>query len=85
MYNITDGLDGHGLGIVKTKVSMDREERRMLLIPLLVSDSGSPVASATVTLTLSVIDVNDNPMKPAKKTVHVNTIQVKFLLLYILF
>ena len=61
---------------------MDREERKSLLIPLVVSDNGNPSLSATVTLTLVITDVNDNPMKPAMKTVIVNTLQVNIILLF---
>lgn len=55
---------------------LDREQRRELLVPLVVTDSGSPPLTATITLTLHVADVNDNPMWPAAKIVNARTIKV---------
>lgn len=56
---------------------LDREERRALLVPLVVGDAASPALSATVTLTLHVADLNDNPMAPAAKTIVVHTVKVR--------
>ncbi|KAK3891723.1 hypothetical protein Pcinc_004396, partial [Petrolisthes cinctipes] len=69
------GDDGRGVGVVWTRGALDREERRALLVPLVVGDAGWPSLSATVTLTLHVADLNDNPMSPASKTVTVHTLQ----------
>ncbi|XP_045113360.1 putative neural-cadherin 2 isoform X2 [Portunus trituberculatus] len=69
------GDEGRGVGVVSTRVPLDREQRRVLLVPLVVTDAGSPPLSATVTLTLHVADLNDNPMLPATKTVAAFTIQ----------
>ncbi|XP_071548441.1 LOW QUALITY PROTEIN: putative neural-cadherin 2 [Panulirus ornatus] len=69
------GDEGRGVGVVSTRTPLDREERRALLVPLVVADDGSPPLSATVTLTLHVADVNDNPMAPAAKAVTVHTVQ----------
>ncbi|KAK7072335.1 hypothetical protein SK128_007151 [Halocaridina rubra] len=71
----SNGDDGRGLGVVSTKIPLDREERRALLIPLIVGDGASPSLSSTVTLTLHVADVNDNPMAPASKVITVHTVQ----------
>ena len=70
------GDDGRGVGVVWTRAALDREERPALLVPLVVGDAGWPTLTATVTLTLHVADVNDNPMAPAAKTVTVHTMQV---------
>ncbi|XP_069941535.1 putative neural-cadherin 2 isoform X3 [Cherax quadricarinatus] len=69
------GDEGRGLGVVSTTAPLDREERRALLVPLVVGDDGSPPLTATVTLTLHVADLNDNPMAPAAKTITVHTVQ----------
>ncbi|XP_063876233.1 putative neural-cadherin 2 [Scylla paramamosain] len=69
------GDDGRGVGVVWTRAALDREERPVLLVPLVVGDAGWPSLTATVTLTLHVADVNDNPMAPAAKTVTVHTMQ----------
>ena len=64
------------MGMVSTRVSLDRENHRSLAVPLVVSDSGIPPMSATVTLTIVVGDLNDNGMKPGWKTVMVHTVNV---------
>ncbi|XP_042883447.1 putative neural-cadherin 2 isoform X2 [Penaeus japonicus] len=69
------GDEGRGVGIVSTRMPLDREERRALLVPLVVGDAASPALSATVTLTLHVADLNDNPMAPAAKTIVVHTVK----------
>lgn len=70
----TGGDGGRGVGVVWTRAALDREERVALLVPLVVGDAGA--LSSTVTLTLHVADLNDNPMTPAGKTVTVRTVQV---------
>ncbi|XP_050723109.1 putative neural-cadherin 2 isoform X3 [Eriocheir sinensis] len=69
------GDEGRGVGVVWTRAALDREERTALLVPLVVGDAGWPPLTATVTLTLHVADLNDNPMAPANKTVTVHTLQ----------
>ncbi|KAG7160255.1 Neural-cadherin-like 14 [Homarus americanus] len=69
------GDEGRGVGVVWARAGLDREERRALLVPLVVGDAGWPPLSATVTLTVHVADLNDNPMTPAAKTVTVHTLQ----------
>ncbi|KAG0716375.1 putative neural-cadherin 2 [Chionoecetes opilio] len=71
------GDDGRGMGVVWTRAPLDREERAALLVPLVVGDAGWPSLTATLTLTLHVTDLNDNPMEPAAKTVTVHTLQVR--------
>ena len=67
---------GGGKGIVRTLMPLDREERSQILVPLIVSDAGTPSMTATATLTLNVADVNDNLMFPATKHIQVHTLQV---------
>ncbi|XP_050738814.1 putative neural-cadherin 2 isoform X2 [Eriocheir sinensis] len=67
------GNEGRGAGLVYTRGALDREEGRLMLVPLVVKDAGR--RSATVTLTLHVADLNDNPMTPAAKTVTVHTVK----------
>lgn len=62
------------MGIISTLRPLDREEATTRLLPLLVGDAGG--LSATVTLTITLADLNDNPMKSAAKTVHVTRITV---------
>ncbi|KAK7071119.1 hypothetical protein SK128_019333 [Halocaridina rubra] len=69
------GDEGRGVGIVSTTMALDREERRSLLVPLVVSDAGSPPLSTTVTFTIHVADINDNPMAPASKIITVHNLQ----------
>ncbi|XP_045129226.1 putative neural-cadherin 2 isoform X2 [Portunus trituberculatus] len=67
------GDEGRGVGLVYTVRALDREEGRLMLVPLVVGDAGR--RSATVTLTLHVADLNDNPMTPAAKAVTVHTVK----------
>nr|XP_053635865.1 putative neural-cadherin 2 isoform X3 [Cherax quadricarinatus] len=69
------GDEGRGVGVVWTRAALDREERRVVLVPLVVGDAGSPPLSTTVTLTVHVADLNDNPMAPAAKTTTVHTVR----------
>ena len=71
---VSEGDEGRGVGLVYTVRALDREEGRLMLVPLVVADAGR--RSATVTLTLHVADLNDNPMTPAAKTVTVHTVKV---------
>lgn len=43
-------------------VSLDREQQKEYLLPILISDSGKPPMVGTSTLTVTVGDVNDNSM-----------------------
>lgn len=68
------GDGGRGEGVVSTLTPLDREEAKQVLVPLVVGDARA--LSATVTLTLHVTDLNDNPMSPASRTVTVLTLRV---------
>lgn len=55
-------------------MALDREEQRQLTAEVTVEDSGG--LAATHPVTVVVDDINDNPMKPGAKVVHVWKIQV---------
>ncbi|XP_071534244.1 putative neural-cadherin 2 [Panulirus ornatus] len=59
---------GRGGAELWTVDAVDREEHRQLLVGVLVADAGGLAATHTVTVVID--DVNDNPMKPAAKTVY---------------
>ena len=73
---IVTGAGENGIGVIRSIKPLDREERRSLLVPLIVSDSGTPPCSATVTFTVHVSDINDNPLASATKNIQVNLLQV---------
>ncbi|XP_071513389.1 putative neural-cadherin 2 isoform X2 [Panulirus ornatus] len=52
---------------VWTMGPLDREEHRQLTVELVVTDAGE--LAATQPITIIIDDINDNPMKPAAKTV----------------
>ncbi|KAK3610123.1 hypothetical protein CHS0354_039903 [Potamilus streckersoni] len=47
-------------GLVLTRAVIDREINPSFLVPIIVSDSGSPRMSSTLTFTVIVRDINDN-------------------------
>lgn len=55
---------------------LDREDTKMYLIPITISDAGSPPMTGTSTLTLVVADENDNPMKPGHSSIFVYNYKV---------
>ncbi|XP_068212828.1 putative neural-cadherin 2 [Palaemon carinicauda] len=64
-----ESLDsGRGGAEVWTKDVLDREQHRILLAEILLKDSQG--LSGNQTISIIVDDVNDNPMKPASKTVY---------------
>ncbi|XP_069186784.1 putative neural-cadherin 2 [Procambarus clarkii] len=67
--NFQADLDsGRGGAEVWTLGPLDREEHRQLVAEVVVTDGGG--LAATHPVTVIVDDVNDNPMKPAAKTVY---------------
>ncbi|KAL5011815.1 hypothetical protein ScPMuIL_010366 [Solemya velum] len=48
-------------GVVRTVYSINREQNPQLLVPVLVKDGGSPTMSSTLTFTVNIDDINDNP------------------------
>ncbi|XP_064093764.1 putative neural-cadherin 2 isoform X1 [Macrobrachium nipponense] len=59
---------GRGGAEVWTKESLDREQHRELSVEILLQDAGG--VSGTQGIKVIVDDINDNPMKPASKTVY---------------
>ncbi|KAK4303743.1 hypothetical protein Pmani_024276 [Petrolisthes manimaculis] len=68
-----EGDDGRGVGLVYTRQTLDREERDILLVPIVVNDGGMPQLTTTLTFTIHITDLNDNTMLPATKDVIVHT------------
>ncbi|XP_042875098.1 putative neural-cadherin 2 [Penaeus japonicus] len=67
--SISADLDsGRGGAEVWTAGSLDREEHRQLEVRVRVADAGG--VTGTHVLTIIVDDINDNPMRPASKTVY---------------
>ena len=50
-----------GTGDVSSVVPLDREENDIHILTVLATDGGSPRHTATVDITLYVLDINDNP------------------------
>ncbi|KAG7165215.1 Neural-cadherin-like 26, partial [Homarus americanus] len=67
--NYLPSLDsGRGGAQVWTMGPLDREEHRQLAAEIVVTDAGG--LAATHPITIIVDDINDNPMRPGFKTVH---------------
>ncbi|CAH1803297.1 unnamed protein product, partial [Owenia fusiformis] len=91
-------IDPPHLGIVKTKLKLDREVVDSYRLEIEARDNGNPSMSSTCTLRIMVIDINDNPpyfpqYKPVKvqegtelgtiiKTVTANDVDLKPTLTY---
>ena len=76
----TIGVNG-GRGVLATLAELDRELLGPLVhLPLLLSDAQG--RTSYVSLRVLITDVNDNPMQPASKRVHVvrNVVSKKELL-----
>ncbi|KAG9342808.1 hypothetical protein JZ751_015680, partial [Albula glossodonta] len=58
-FNLTDL--GNGSAVVTALRTFDREEQREYLLPILMTDSGTPPMSSTSTLTVTIGDRNDHP------------------------
>lgn len=66
---MTADLDsGRGGAEVWTTGPLDREEHRELEVLVRVTDAGG--RSDTNLITVVIDDINDNPMRPASKTVY---------------
>ncbi|XP_063231568.1 DE-cadherin [Bacillus rossius redtenbacheri] len=52
-------------------VTFDREERKEYILPIAITDSGSPPLTGTSTLKIVIGDVNDNPMGPGESNIFV--------------
>nr|XP_053646348.1 neural-cadherin-like [Cherax quadricarinatus] len=66
------GDEGRGVAVVTSLRPLDREVASERCLPLLVGDARGLIA--TVTVTVTVADRNDNPMRPATKTITVTRI-----------
>ncbi|XP_071534107.1 uncharacterized protein [Panulirus ornatus] len=64
---------GRGGAELWTVGALDREQVRELGVGVVVGDAGG--VSSTTTVSVVVDDINDNPMMPATKTVHLCTTQ----------
>lgn len=66
-YRLVDSADqrlfhiNRTSGIVSSRMSFDRESRSQYILEVEISDSGEPIRSAIVPLTINIDDVNDNP------------------------
>jgi len=56
---------------LNARVTFDREEQKMYMIPIAITDSGSPPMTGTSTLTVEIGDVNDNAMKEGHSSIFV--------------
>ena len=52
-------------------MTFDREEQKKYMIPIAITDSGSPPMTGTSTLTVEIGDENDNPMKEGHSAIFV--------------
>ncbi|TTA40571.1 Neural-cadherin [Bagarius yarrelli] len=58
-FNLTDLQNGSAM--ITTLCTFDRERQKEYLLPILMTDSGSPPMSSTSTLTVIIGDINDHP------------------------
>jgi hypothetical protein len=56
---------------LEARVKFDREEQKRYLIPIAISDSGTPSMTGTSTLMVEIGDVNDNAMKEGHSSIFV--------------
>ena len=59
-------------GVIFTTATLDRENVSFYKFDVLVSDSGDPSFSATTSLEITVLDVNDNPPVLSPSIVELN-------------
>lgn len=76
-FLVPDGDEERGSGILQSLLPLDRENGKIRLIPVVLTDSEG--MSATVSFSVILKDVNDNPMKPGIKTIKVLRLQVSKL------
>lgn len=74
---ISEGDNGRGVAVVSSLVSLDREQQKEYLLPILISDSGKPAMVGTSTLTVTVGDVNDNTMTSGSCQITVYKLEVR--------
>jgi len=56
---------------LEARVTFDREVQKKYMIPIAISDNGSPSMTGTSTLTVEIGDVNDNAMKEGHSSIFV--------------
>lgn len=61
-FNLTDLRNGSAM--ITALRTFDREQQKEYLLPILMTDSGSPPMSSTSTLTVIIGDKNDHPHAP---------------------
>ncbi|XP_021942527.1 DE-cadherin isoform X2 [Zootermopsis nevadensis] len=54
---------------LEARVTFDREHQKKYMIPIAISDSGSPTMTGTSTLIVEIGDVNDNAMKEGHSSI----------------
>ncbi|KAG1676563.1 Protein dachsous [Nymphon striatum] len=80
IYHIIDGnhdnaflIDPPFSGIVKTNIVLDREIRDSYMLTIIATDSGTPQMTGTCSLSISIVDVNDNqPIFPPHSVISVS-------------
>lgn len=70
-----NGAHGDGSAIVSSKSSFDREKQKEYLLPIVIRDSGSMMATSTLTVVIG--DINDNTMDTGSKKVTIYTFNEK--------
>lgn len=60
-------------GLVRAKVTLDREQIAQYSLKLRVVDSGVPAMTSTLSLKIRVVDVNDNPSTSRQANINVYT------------
>lgn len=65
-------------GVVSSKAVFDREEQKFYYMPIVMSDSGTPPATGTNTLTIEIGDINDNEHRPGHKDILVYNYEGKY-------
>ncbi|XP_065341407.1 DE-cadherin isoform X3 [Cloeon dipterum] len=68
-FRITD--DGKSNYQIEAIRRFDREQQKTYLVPIVISDIGTPQMSGTSTLTVVIGDENDNEMKPGHSEIFV--------------
>lgn len=62
---------------LKARTTFDREEKKVYIIPIAITDSGLPPMTGISNLTVIIGDVNDNPMEPGKSSIFVYNYKVR--------
>ncbi|TKR57674.1 hypothetical protein L596_030345 [Steinernema carpocapsae] len=60
-------------GVISTKISFDREKRSLHLVPIQISDYGSPRKTASIVVKVVIDDQDDNLPSPGPVKIHIAT------------